>query len=507
MGHLSGNDRTQVKLISLEDLVPKESMVRIIDKFVETVDLEKLGFTNTTPAELGRDSYPPKELAKLYLYGYNNGIRSSRKLETEAHRNVELMWLISELKPDHKTIARFRRDNAQAFKKLFYEFVRMCDEWGLVGKKLIAFDGTKIKASNSKKLNFNAKNLDKKIARLDDHINEYMEDLEKNDEKDPDKMKNKIELLKKMKKRKTKYIGYLEKIKTGEVTEISEADPDARLMGKNGKGLNVGYNVQSAVDSKNDLIVEMNVTSNPADHGQLGEMAKKVKKTLEVEGFTALADKGFYNGEDLKECRENNVTAIVAKQNPSYPKEQQEQFHTENFKHDKEDDTYICFHGAKLYPQVKENGKRIDYSNKEACKNCPDREKCTKGKYRRISKNEYADEYREVDERTRNNKELYKRRQAIVEHPFGTIKHTLNGSYFLVRGKEKVEGEAALLFHTYNFKRVIKILGFKKIMEMMDSVFSYFYFKMLEFGRNFMKSTKFKQNLINLNGGRKILWD
>lgn len=502
MGHLSGEARNQIKITTLEDSVPEKSMVRIIDKFVEVVDLEKLGFKNTTPAELGRSSYPPKELSKLYLYGYDNGIRSSRKLERETHRNVELMWLLCELKPDHKTIANFRKNNAAAFKNLFYEFVRMMNEWGLIGKKVIAIDGTKIKASNNKKLNFNAKNLEKKLARLNNNIDEYIRDLEKNDEKDPDKKAKKIEILRKMKRRKTKYIGYLEKIKSGEESEISEVDPDARLMGKNGKGLNVGYNVQSAVDSMNDLIVEMNVTSNPADHGQLGEMGKKVKETLKVEGFTALADKGFYNGEDLKECKGDNITTIVAKQNPSNPKDQPKEFHTESFKYNKEDDSYTCFHGVTLYPQGNKSAKRINYMNRDGCRNCQDREKCTKGNYRSVTRTEYSDIYEEVDERTRNNKELYKRRQAIVEHPFGTIKHTLNGSYFLVRGKEKVEGETALLFNAYNLKRVVNIKGFDKIMQMLDAIFSCFYSKLLEIRRNFLKSTNFEQNFTR---GRKIL--
>lgn len=466
MSHLVGENRDQIRYVSLEDSIPEEGTVRVIDRFIEILDFSLLGFQNVVPAETGRPSYPPKALAKLYVYGYENGIRSSRKLERETLRNIEVMWLINELKPDYKTIAEFRKNNLRPLQKLFREFTKLCKDWDLIGGQVVAFDGTKIKASNNKKTNFSRKKLDDRIARLDEKINEYLNQMDKNDLSENESKIEVTKVLKELNERSEKYEQYLKTLdETGE-NEISEIDPDARLMGNNRSGVDVCYNVQSAVDGKYHIVVAYDVIKSPVDHGQLGRMAKRVQKFLKVRRFFALADKGYYNGQDLKRCKKYKVKTIVSKQKPSDPKEQPVEFHGDKFTYNKESDLFTCPNGKELYPHNKKTAKRRNFFNKTACEGCPHRDSCTGGRtqYRTVTRSQYGDIYDEVDKRTRENMNLYKLRQQIVEHPFGTIKHAMNGGYFLLRTRRKVRVETALLFLGYNLKRAIKVMGFKEIM-------------------------------------------
>ena len=474
MGHLEGKDRQQLKYFSLDDYLPEESIVRVIDRFVEVVNIEKLGFVNTEPAETGRPSYPPKELAKLYIYGYENGIRSSRKLERETYRNIEVMWLMNELKPDHKTISNFRKNNIRPIQKLFREFVQMCKSWKLVDGEIIVVDGTKIRASNNKKTNFSRKKLDDRLERITTQINQYLTEMEANDSTEKDEKKDIKQLLENLSTRKEQYEGYLNKLdQTGE-NELSEVDPDARLMGNNRGGVDVCYNVQSAVDGKHDIVVDYDVSLNPSDQGQLSNMVKKVKKQLKIRHFTVIADKGYYNGEDLVRCKKLKVKTIVSRQKSSDPKEQPKEYHTDQFRYSEEDDQFTCPDEKILYPHSKKTAKRRNFFNKTACKDCQNVDKCAIGgaSYRRVTRSQYSDIYAEVDKFTKDNMALYKRRQMIVEHPFGTIKFTQGGYYFLLRTRRKVRSEVALLFLGYNLKRVYNILGFKGIMERLNSYIS-----------------------------------
>ena len=331
MGRIEGTDRDQLQLMSYESFIGEEDIVRVIDRFVEVCDLEKMGFHKMKPAQTGRPSYPPEALAKLYVYGYENGIRSSRKLEKETLRNIEVMWLINNLQPDYKTISEFRRQNLRPLQKLFREFVRLCKSWDLIGGELIAVDGTKMKASNNKKMNFSRKKLNDKIQRIDEQINQYLADIEEADKREtaPKAVapKNVDELL----KRKELYESYIAQLNETGGNEISQIDPDARLMGNNRGGVEVAYNVQSAVDSKNHIIVDYDVSLNPDDHGQLGSMVKKVKKGLKLSRFVVVADKGYYQGEDLLRVKKLKVTSIVSRQNPPDPKDQPKDFHSEKF--------------------------------------------------------------------------------------------------------------------------------------------------------------------------------
>ena len=472
MGYIEGISREQTMMMTYDDLVEDESMARLIDRFVEVSNLEKMGFCHTASAQTGRPSYDPAAMTKLYLYGYENGIRSSRKLERETHRNIEVMWLMNGLKPDHKTIAEFRRQNIRPIQKLFHEFVRLCKSWNLIGGELIAVDGTKIKASNNKKMNFSRKKLDARLAHIDEQIKEYLTKMEETDRQEEKAGDAAPEKLQDLLKRKELYESYKAQLDESGENEISTVDPDARLMGNNRGGVDMAYNVQSAVDGKNDLIVEYDVSLNPSDQHQLGKMVKKVKRRLKLKRFTVVADKGYYNGEDLLRVKRYKVKAIVSKQKPSDSKDQPARFHTDKFTYEEATDTYTCPMEKILHPHSKKTAKRRNFFNKTACAACPYQSECTSGEspYRTVTRSEYSRIYEETDKRTQENMAIYKRRQQIVEHPFGTVKFTMYGYHFLLRTRRKVCGEVALLFLGYNLKRVSKVLGFKGLAARLDSL-------------------------------------
>ena len=475
MGYIEVTDRRQLSYWSLEDMVSDESMVRVINRFIDIQELEHLGFTRTQPAVTGRPGYPAHVLAKLYVYGYENGIRSSRKLEKETRRNVEMMWLVEGLTPDYKTIAEFRRQNIRPLQKLFREFVKLCRSWELVGGKLIANDGSKFKASNNKKNNFSRKKLDDRLRRIDEKIESYMAKLDEEDFQDNAVGTFAQAGLAELLQRKERYEEYMAHLDLSGDNEISTVDPDARLMGNNRDGVDTAYNVQSAVDGKHHIILDYDVSLNPADHGQMGVMAKKlVRKGFRR--FTMLSDKGFYNGKDLQRMKRLRLTAVVARQKPSNPKNQPKQFHMEQFQYDKETDTYRCPMGKILTTKTKQEADRRIYTNKVACRNCPHTSDCISGKtkFRTVTRNNYSDIYEEANKIFDENTELYRLRQQIVEHPFGTVKHTMNGRHFLLRTRRKVRCEVALLFLGYNLKRVINVLGFKGIMTRMEAALSKF---------------------------------
>lgn len=477
MGYAEGTDRNQTMILSLEDMVDERAMVRVIDRFIEVTDFVKLGFDKTVPAATGRPPYSPKAMAKLYLYGYENGVRSSRRLEKEAARNVEVMWLMNCLRPDHKTIAEFRRSNIRPLQKLFREFVRLCKSWDLIEGSLIAVDGTKIKASNNKKMNYSRKKLDARLAHIDEQIKSYLADIEASDLKAGEPQAT--ETLNKLLERKELYEAYKEQLVQNGENELSVVDPDARLMGNNRGGVDMAYNVQSAVDGKNDIIIEYDVSMNPSDQHQLSSMVKKVTRKLRLKKFTVLADKGYYNGTDLLKLKRLKVKAVVSKQKPSDSKELPAEFRSEKFMYNEKTDTYICPKAQELRPHNKKDAKRRNYFNKSACGSCAHAEECVTGnrRYRTVTRSQYSKIYEETDRLFAENLELYKRRQQIVEHPFGTVKHTMHGGQFLLRTRRKVCGEVALLFLGYNLKRALNVLGFEGLMTRLNSLL-----------RNFLRS-------------------
>jgi transposase len=470
VGYIAGMDRSQTSYWSLEEMVAEDSMARVIDRFVDICDLDELGFTRTQPAETGRPGYPPGPLVKLYVYGYQNATRSSRKLERECKRNLEVMWFMDGLAPDYKTISEFRRLNIRPLQKLLKKFVKLCREWELVGGELMAVDGSKFKASNNKKNNFSRKKLNDRISRIDDKIGEYLTKLDEEDRAE-DACHEAPEGLVELFERRELYEAMLKRLdETGE-NEISTVDPDARLMGNNRGGVEMAYNVQSVVDEKHHIIIDYDVSMNPSDQGQLGNISKRLIRQG-YRRFTLLADKGYYNGKCLQKGKRYKIKSIVSKQKPSNPKGQPKQFHTEQFQYSPETDTYLCPMGETLHPHNKKTAKRRSFYNKTACSRCPHVDVCSRGKsdYRTVTRGEYAVTYDEADRVFKENMDLYKLRQQIVEHPFGTVKRSMDGGYFLLRRRRKVRCEVALLFLGYNLKRVYNVLGFKEIMAKLDSL-------------------------------------
>ena len=488
MRYIEGANRNQSTYWALDDVVAEDSMVRVIDRFIDMQDMEALGFTRTKPAETGRLGYSPKPLAKLYVYGYQNSIRSSRKLETETKRNIEVMWLTDGLTPDHKTISEFRKLNIRPLQKLFREFVKLCRSWELVGGELMAVDGSKFKASNNKKNNFSKKKLENRLSRIDEKIEEYLSKMEDEDKLEDAQAKapeGLVELL----KRKELYENYMTHLESSGTNELSTVDPDARLMGNNRGGVEVAYNVQSVADGKHDIIVDYDVSMNPSDQGQLSNISKRlIRKGYRK--FTLLADKGYYNGKCLQKSKKYKIKSIVSRQKPSNPKGQPKEFNSERFQYDPKSDTYTCPTGKILHPRNKKTAKKRSFYNKTACSKCPHVSDCTSGKreYRTITRGQYADTYDKADQLFKDKKDLYKLRQQIVEHPFGTVKHTMGGGYFLLRRRRKVRTEVALLFLGYNLKRAYNVLGFEELMARLDSLVTHVSRFFSQFLRNYRNS-------------------
>jgi transposase len=467
MGHISGENRYQTKIMCLDDYVDKDSVVRVIDRFVDALDLEDLGFKNAVPNTLGRSSYSPASMAKLYVYGYESGVRSSRKLEKLANVNIEVMWLMDELKPDFKTIADFRKDNIGPFTALLSEYNSFADYCGLFGKKLVAIDGTKIKASNNKKNNYSKKKLGRTIEYNERRIKEYMEKLSEADDMDEAALlTEKAGAAEKRKQISEERLSELEQSGEG---ELSTVDADARLMGNNRSGVDMAYNVQASVDSQAHLVAAFDITKNPSDHGSLTSMIEKTQEEFRHKDITALADKGYYGYEDIESAELTGAVSIVARQLKPGEKKGNK-FSLDKFLYDRENDRYLCPKGNSLEAHSKNITKDRKFFNKEACLNCPSREECLnkKSKFRTIIRRPQNDVLDRADARYKENRELYKLRQQIVEHVFGTVKRTMNGGYYLLRSKEKVKAETAMLFLCYNIKRTGTIMGAERMMEMMD---------------------------------------
>ncbi len=475
MAYIKGADRDQIILFpeSIDGYISEDSPVRVIDEYVEQLSLEKLGFSRAVCALTGRPPYNPKDILKLYLYGYLNRVRSSRRLEHEAARNIEVIWLLKKLKPDFKTIADFRKDNKKALKAVFRDFTKLCDEWELFGKELVAIDGSKFRACNSKRNNYSEKKLDRHIKYIDEKIDKYMQELDEGDiHESGDRKPNATEIkqrIQELKARKEKYEGYKEELtQTGE-NEISTTDPDARLMCNNNNNVDVSYNVQTTVDAKHKMIADFKVTQKPNDLGELDNMAVRAKRLFGGKDFEALADKGYYKAEDLKKCVSKGITPYVTKQIYSNGTGDKD-FYTDKFKYEKEKKVYICPAGKELhYHKERKKDKKVigyEFRNYEACKDCEFKKRCTRSeKGRSICRHVDQDFLDTIDLATELNMDLYRQRQAIVEHPFGTVKRSWGAYYFLTKRKASVSVEISLSFLVYNLKRVMSILGNQEILK------------------------------------------
>ncbi|MBO8144617.1 MAG: IS1182 family transposase [Thermodesulfobacterium sp.] len=474
MKYIQGVPRRQTILFpkAIDDYIEEENPVQFIDAFVDNLDLEGLGFKHTKLKSTGRPPYNPADLLKLYIYGYLNRIRSSRCLEKECKRNIELMWLLKKLAPDFKTIADFRKDNKQAIKRVCREFILLCKKLDLFSGELVAIDGSKFKAVNSKKRNFNQQKLKKKIKEIEEKIEDYFKDLEENDAKESNvssptakELKAKIELLK---NRKRKYQNLLKGLKESGETQVSLTDADARAMVNNQK-IEVCYNVQMAVDEKHKMILDYEVTNEVKDTDQLSKMAKRAKEILEVEKLEILADKGYFNAKEIKECVDNKIIPYIPKPKSTVSKEvnvPKPEFYKEKFNYNANKDVYICPAGHELTYKnsVKHHGKIMRIYKTKECKDCPYKGRCTRNpKGRIIYRWEHEEILEEMDIRVKQNKNKVKMRQWLIEHVFGTIKRSFNQGYFLLKGIKKVDAETGLSVLAYNIKRVINIIGLRKL--------------------------------------------
>jgi transposase len=442
MKYIAGSDRGEALLLPevLDDYIAPENPVRFIDAFIGQLDLSKAGFTNAQLNETGRPPYDPGDLLRLYLYGYLNRVRSSRGLEREASRNLELIWLLRKLRPDFKTIADFRRDNGKAIKAVCREFILLCRKLELFGGELVAIDSTKIKAQNSKGRNYSEAKLKALLAEIGNKVNAYFKELDQRDKQEAsrtdsgqerlsaEELKQKIAQLNERKKELQSLAQDLEK---SGGTQVSVTDPDSRAMSM-GRGSTVGYNVQTAVDAKHSLIVETHVTNTTSDLGALGIMAIKTQEALEAKNLSVVADKGYYNGKEVLVCDTIGVTAYIAKPLTSantalglYGKE--------SFTYDAKNNCYICPAGQKLTYRfaTNEKGRAIYYYRANGCKTCPLKAKCTRNKENRTITRLAAEEVQErMAERVAANPKIMRRRKAIIEHCFGTIKRSLGTTTF-----------------------------------------------------------------------------
>jgi transposase len=482
--HVTGHHRNQSVLFpsKLDDYVDKENPVRFIDAFVDSLNLEKLGFKHSIPADTGRPSYDPSDLLKLYVYGYLNQVRSSRKLEKECHRNVEVMWLMKKLSPDFKTIADFRKDNVDCIKPVFKEFVYLCRSLDLYGAQLVAIDGTKFRAVNSRANNLSEKTVALRLKQIEEKIAQYLKEMDENDTADSDEDESvKVDELKqkicKLEEEKERYERIQDQMKASGQKEVSLVDPDSRLMRVDSRRLEVGYNIQTSVDAKQHLIVDYGVINNSTDHHQLAKDATAAKQTLDVDRLDVVSDKGFYVEKDVFDCENNGVTVFMPIPDALNPYKSvgvpEPEFYSDRFAYDAAKDVYVCPVGNEM-PYWKRSNRGKGFEGKlyrsMCCASCSARGKCTRNKRGRYM---FRGEYDGAVDRLRTRLESFagrekvRLRRILAEHPFGTMKRAFNQGYLLLKGMRKVTGEVGFTMLAYNMRRAINILGVGTLVDLM----------------------------------------
>jgi transposase len=466
--YIEGVDRGQSTLFPacLEDWVDEANPVRVIDVFVDELDLGGLGFGRAEPEATGRPGYHPSVLLKLYIYGYLNRVQSSRRLEREAGRNVEVMWLTNRLMPDHKTIADFRKDNGAAIRKVCSQFVLLCRQLGLFAASGVAVDGSKFKAVNNRDRNFTAAKMQRRMEQIDKSVARYLDQLDSADREEPSQARTTktARLTEKIAKLKEE----MQRLKALEAQrlatpdqQISLTDPDSRSMATSGRGSGVvGYNVQAAVDTEHHLIVTHAVTNVGSDRSQLADISNKAKAELGVERLEVVADRGYFNSEEILACEEAGITVTLPKPLTSGAKAQG-RFGKQNFRYAADEDVYLCPAGERLTYRFtsEEHGLILRRYWTTACPTCAIRDRCTTGKERRISRWEHEHVLEAVQRRLDENPQAMRQRRKTVEHPFGTIKLWMGATHFLMKGLKNVRTEMALNVLAYNLTRVMNIIG------------------------------------------------
>jgi transposase len=470
---IEGADRTQVTLLPecLDDYIAEDNPVRVVDAYVEELDLKELGFEGAEPAVTGRPAYHPAVLLKIYIYGYVNRIQSSRRLEREAQRNVELMWLTGRLAPDFKTIADFRRDNGPGIRNVCRRFIVLCRDLKLFSEALVAIDGSKFKAVNSRDRNYTPGKIDKRQQQIEESIQRYLDALETADRTQPPDLEAKTERLKDKIDRLRRQMRQLEQTKEQLQTQpdgqLSLTDPDARSMTSHGKGTGiVGYNVQAAVDARHHLIVAHEVTNVGSDRAQLSPMAQAARDAMGKTTLKAVADRGYYNAPQIKACHDAGIATVLPKPTTSNAKAEG-RFDKADFVYIARDDEYECPARQRAIYRFsrEENGLLLRRYWSSACPQCPMKAQCTPSDYRRISRWEHEAVLEAVQRRLDKQPYAMTLRRRTVEHVFGTLKHWMGSTHFLTRTLAHVSTEMSLHVLAYNLKRVIRILGIAKTMK------------------------------------------
>jgi transposase len=470
---VEGTDRSQLTLLPecIDEWIDENNPVRVVEAFVEALDLGEHGFDGVEPEATGRPSYHPSVLLKLYVYGYLNRVQSSRRLEREADRNFELMWLLGRLVPDHKTIADFRKDNGGAIRKVCARFVELCREMDLLATASVAIDGSKFKAVNNRDKNFTRAKVERRRAQLEESVARYLSQLDTADRQEPSealaakttRLKEKLSKLKEQ----------MERLKAIEMQmlaapdqQISLTDPDSRSMATSGRGSGVvGYNVQVAVETKHHLIVTHEVINVGNDRAQLASVAKAAKAALQTDTLEAVADRGYFDGPEILMCEEADITVTLPKPMTSGAKARG-RFGKQDFRYAAEADVYICPAGEKLTYRFtrEESGLRLRRYWTSACRNCAIKQRCTPSPQRRIARWEHEHVLEAVQKRLDEHPEKMRQRRETVEHPFGTIKARMGATHFLMKTLPRVASEMALHVLAYNLTRVMNIMGVQPLL-------------------------------------------
>jgi transposase len=478
MNHQRGLDRSQTLLFPerLEDYIAAENTVRFLDAFVASLDLHTLSFAKARCADTGRPPYDPAALLKLYLYGYLHRIRSSRLLEAECRRNVEVIWLLGKLAPDFKTIADFRKDNLKPLRAVNRQFTVLCRKLELFGGELLAIDGSKFGAVNARDQNFNAARLEDLIGRADARLGEYLKELDSADAAEPaSAAMNKMELAAKIAALQEKQEWHKELLAQldEEQKQISVTDPDTRKM-PTAQGMMVGYNAQMAVDAKHKLIAADDVTNEVTDFKQLANVALEARANLELKQADVVADAGYYNAAEVSRCVEAGLTPLIPKADTS-ANTARGLYGKSRFRYDETKDVYVCPAGAELTHRFNtyELGRELRYYRASGCKGCAMKKQCTRNKANRtITREENEGLMEAMAARMKAQPWKFKLRKTLAEHPFGTIKRWFGYTHFLLKGLEKVRCEWSLTTLAYNLKRVLNLVSFEKLMSILRRIAS-----------------------------------
>ena len=470
---LVGADRGQSTLLPecLDEWIDESNPVRAVDAFVDALDLGKLGFEGVVPEVTGRPSYHPSALLKLYIYGYLNRVQSSRRLEREAGRNLEVIWLLGRLVPDDKTIADFRKDNGSAIRKVCAQFVALCRDMGLLTKASVAIDGSKFKAVNNRDRNFTRAKVERRRAQLEESVARYLSQLDTADLQEPSealaaKTAHLKEKLAKLESEMQRLAAMEKQMLASPDQQISLTDPDSRSMATSGRGSGVvGYNVQVAVETEHHLIVTHEVTNSGSDRAQLANMGRQAREALGVDKLEAVADRGYYNSTEIKACDDAGVAVTLPKPMTSGAKSDG-RFGKQDFVYNAAEDVYRCPAGAKLAYRMttEQDGKMMRRYWTNACPNCLLKSKCTTGNERRIPRWEHEHVLEAAQKRLDENPQAMRARRETVEHPFGTLKMRMGATHFLMKRLPKVATEMALHVLAYNLTRVMNIVGVKPLL-------------------------------------------